>query len=77
MKIVCAWCGGEIGEKDGGGVAGVSHSICRRCSDKFALAVETKESGTDGNYTPADEAENGKKEGYDGEDKDGYGVRGY
>ena len=34
MKIVCAWCGKDMGEKDGKGVAGVSHSICEECYEK-------------------------------------------
>ncbi|MFC1937362.1 hypothetical protein ACFLWY_02235 [Chloroflexota bacterium] len=35
MKVVCAWCGKEIGEKDGAGVEGVSHGICRSCFDEM------------------------------------------
>ncbi len=31
INIVCAWCGKELGEKDGEGVDGVSHSICDDC----------------------------------------------
>ena len=31
MKIICAWCGKEIGEKDGEGVEGISHSMCEEC----------------------------------------------
>ena len=31
MKIVCAWCGKEMGWKEGEGVNGVSHSICDEC----------------------------------------------
>ena len=40
MKIVCAWCGKEIGEKNGEGVDGVSHSICERCTDKLVAEAE-------------------------------------
>ena len=28
MKVVCAWCGEDMGTKDG---EGVSHSICDTC----------------------------------------------
>ena len=41
MKIVCAWCGKDMGEKDGKGVEGVSHSICKRCLAKLTTKVES------------------------------------
>ena len=31
LKIVCAWCGKSMGEKEGFGVEGVSHSMCKKC----------------------------------------------
>ena len=31
LKVVCMYCGCAIGEKDGKGVSGVSHGICRDC----------------------------------------------
>ncbi|MBA7607533.1 hypothetical protein ES703_14692 [subsurface metagenome] len=31
LKIVCMYCGENMGEKDGEGVEGTSHSICRKC----------------------------------------------
>lgn len=31
LKIACMFCGGDMGEKDGQGVEGVSHSICESC----------------------------------------------
>jgi len=31
LKITCAWCGKDMGEKDGEGVEGISHSICDEC----------------------------------------------
>jgi transcriptional regulator with XRE-family HTH domain len=34
MNIVCAWCGAKIGKKDGRGVSGTSHSMCRECFEK-------------------------------------------
>ena len=44
MKIVCAWCGKEMGEKNGKGVGGVSHSICQECLAKLIARVESKSS---------------------------------
>lgn len=40
MRIVCAWCGKDVGEKDGKGVEGISHSICRECLAKLTAKVE-------------------------------------
>jgi len=34
MKIVCAYCGRCIGEKEGNGVEGDSHGICQECFEK-------------------------------------------
>jgi len=31
LKIVCAWCGKDMGEKDGEGVSGITHSIYPVC----------------------------------------------
>ena len=31
LKIICMYCESEMGEKDGLGVSGDSHSICRKC----------------------------------------------
>ena len=31
LKIVCGWCNKDMGEKDGEGVSGISHSICPAC----------------------------------------------
>jgi hypothetical protein len=77
VKIVCAWCGGETGEKDGGGVDGVSHTMCKGCLGNFTLSVEAREDATGGNETSGDEVKNGRKEGYGSENRGGYGVRGY
>lgn len=35
LKIQCAWCGKDMGEKDGEGVEGTSHSICQHCLSRF------------------------------------------
>ena len=45
MKIVCAWCGKDMGEKDGKSVEGVSHSICKECLAKLMTRVESKMGG--------------------------------
>jgi len=37
MKIICAWCKKDMGEKNGEGVEGVSHSMCEEC---FAQSEE-------------------------------------
>ena len=34
MKVVCAWCDKDMGEKDGKGVEGISHGICEECLAK-------------------------------------------
>ena len=44
MKIVCAWCGKDMGEKDGKGIEGISHSICPKCLVKLLVKVESKSS---------------------------------
>jgi len=46
VKIMCAWCDKEIGEKNGEGLEGVSHSICGECLDKLEAEVEN-ETGTE------------------------------
>ncbi len=40
MKIVCAWCNKNMGEKNGRGVDGVTHGICKQCFAKFMAKVE-------------------------------------
>ena len=42
MKIVCAWCGKDMGEKDGKGVEGVSHGLCNECLVKLMAEVKNK-----------------------------------
>ena len=32
LKIICAWCGKDMGEKNNKGLEGVSHGICDECS---------------------------------------------
>jgi len=47
MKVVCAWCDKEIGEKNGGGIEGVSHGICEVCSKKLEAEARDRISGED------------------------------
>jgi len=35
MKIVCAWCGKPMGEKDGQGQEGISHGMCEECHERL------------------------------------------
>ncbi len=35
LKIVCMYCKDPMGEKDGKGVEGTSHSICRECWKEY------------------------------------------
>jgi len=41
MKIVCAWCGREMGEKNGRGVEGVSHGLCNKCLARLQEEVKS------------------------------------
>ena len=34
MKVICAWCNRELGEKEGPEEK-VSHGMCRKCADRF------------------------------------------
>jgi len=45
IKIVCAWCEKDMGEKDGGGVEGVSHGICEECLRRQLDALERLKKG--------------------------------
>ena len=38
LKVVCAWCGADMGEKDGEGEEGISHGMCDKCYAKEMLA---------------------------------------
>ena len=42
MKIVCAWCGKEIGERNSEGTEGVSHGVCEECLNKMELKAENE-----------------------------------
>lgn len=47
MKIVCAWCNKNMGEKNGRGVEGVTHGMCKQCLAKFMAKVESNISARD------------------------------
>ncbi len=34
MSVACAWCGKDMGEKDGGGQTGTTSGICEECKEK-------------------------------------------
>lgn len=52
MKIICAWCGEDIGEKESEGVDGVSHGVCNRC---FARLQAEAEGGIESESEPGEQ----------------------
>lgn len=32
LTVLCAWCGKDMGQKDGKGQSGTSHGICVKCA---------------------------------------------
>jgi hypothetical protein len=34
LQIKCAWCGKDMGTKDGQGQTGTTHGICETCAEK-------------------------------------------
>ena len=40
LTVICAWCGKSMGTKEGHGVEGVSHGICKECFDKQIEEIE-------------------------------------
>lgn len=52
MKIVCAWCGREVGWKDGRGEKGVSHGLCRECLTRMEAAAAEKRVSENGDSEP-------------------------
>ena len=53
MKITCAWCGADMGEKEcsepDNGL--VSHSICEQCRNKAMAELEGQDSNREKNRT--------------------------
>jgi len=35
LIVQCAWCNKPLGQKDGKGVSGISHGICKSCVKKY------------------------------------------
>jgi len=46
IKIVCAWCGLDMGEKDGEGQAGISHGMCPECLAIMKLQIKAEQERT-------------------------------
>jgi len=50
MTIICAWCGKHLGDKEGGGESGTTHTICDECSkqelDKYMKSKEITNAGS-------------------------------
>ena len=42
MRIVCAWCGKDLGEKEGAGKEKVTHGICQECLAKLEAQKERR-----------------------------------
>lgn len=40
MKIICAWCQKDMGEKLGGGSDLITYSICPDCKEKVGKELE-------------------------------------
>ena len=40
MNVVCAWCGKDMGEKNGKGVEGVSHGLCQECLAELEATID-------------------------------------
>ncbi len=35
IRVVCAWCGADLGTINGQGQTGISHGICEECANKM------------------------------------------
>jgi len=42
VEIMCAWCGKKMGKKDGKGMRGISHSLCKECLARLLAKEESK-----------------------------------
>ena len=40
MKIRCAWCNKDMGEKDGNGTEGISHGVCNECLTRLESGIK-------------------------------------
>ena len=57
LTVICAWCGKDMGEKDGQGVSGVSHGMCPDCYSKAMADLRIAENIKDYWINQADGAE--------------------
>ncbi len=48
MKVICAWCNKDMGEKGGKDVEGISHGVCEECLTKLMTEMENENSAGDG-----------------------------
>jgi len=51
MKIICAWCRKDMGEKDGEGQEGITSTICEECWAKRFPGVPYPEEGEENSAT--------------------------
>jgi len=35
LKIICGWCGKDMGEKDGQGQTGITSGMCEQCWERL------------------------------------------
>ena len=40
MKIVCAWCGKDMAERNGNHEEGVTHGMCEECFTKIKTKIK-------------------------------------
>ncbi len=48
MKVICAWCNKDMGEKGVKDVEGISHGVCEECLAKLLTETENEISDGDG-----------------------------
>lgn len=46
MKVVCAWCNKELGEKEPLEDTSITHSICDECKNKYFKEIKDAEANT-------------------------------
>ena len=42
LRVICAWCGKDLGTKDGEGTSGISHGICKECADRMLARIKRR-----------------------------------
>ncbi len=48
MKVICAWCNKDMGEKGGNDVEEISHGVCKECLTRLLAETENESSAGDG-----------------------------